>query len=328
MAGKEHSLAFLLLTFFLAIVDCTSSVLYVPFMSHLSSTYLVSHLVGQSLSGLIPSFLALGQGVGGNPDCISINGTLHPVYPEARFSVNVFFLLLTFLAFLSWLAFFALEHLRGFFGIDVRASHTKKTDSQNNWPEQSVDERVQESPSPTIQTALLKPRIAGKTILTLLICEAAICCITNGILPSIQPYSVLVYGNVAYHFVVSLSAISSASGTFLSSFLNRHHRLVLPICLTVALASALYILASALTSPSRLITGSFGSVFIVLIWMSNNCLFSFSRATIMRLLRSQPDSHRYLFLGGVFTQIGSAIGAITMFGIINYTKAFQSFSPC
>lgn len=60
--GNEHSVAFLLLTFFLAIVDCTSSVLYTPFMSSVPSKFLVAHLIGQALSGLVPSFTALAQG--------------------------------------------------------------------------------------------------------------------------------------------------------------------------------------------------------------------------------------------------------------------------
>lgn len=63
IGDNQHSVPFLVLTFFLATVDCTSSVLFVPYMSKTPSKYLVSHLIGQSLSGLIPSSLALIQGL-------------------------------------------------------------------------------------------------------------------------------------------------------------------------------------------------------------------------------------------------------------------------
>ena len=94
-------------------------------MSHIASGFLVPHLVGQSLSGLVPSFLALIQGVGGNPDCINVNGTLVPKYSEPQFSVNVFFILLTILVIISWIAFVFLENLKRYFDIDVTAKETQ-----------------------------------------------------------------------------------------------------------------------------------------------------------------------------------------------------------
>ncbi len=60
------------LLFFLSLVDCTSSVLFVPFMASLRPRYLTSYLVGEGLSGLIPAAVALAQGVGGNPRCLNV----------------------------------------------------------------------------------------------------------------------------------------------------------------------------------------------------------------------------------------------------------------
>lgn len=59
---SKHSVVFFVLTFFLAIVDCTSSVLYLPFMSRVPARFVFAQLIGQALSGLVPSFLALIQG--------------------------------------------------------------------------------------------------------------------------------------------------------------------------------------------------------------------------------------------------------------------------
>lgn len=64
LQGSQHSVAFVVLTFFLALVDCTSSVTFLPFMSRLPSYYLTTFFVGEGLSGLLPALVALAQGSG------------------------------------------------------------------------------------------------------------------------------------------------------------------------------------------------------------------------------------------------------------------------
>ncbi len=63
IAGAKHSVALLVLTGCLAVVDCTTSVLYQPFMAHFKSKYLLSLLIGEGLSGLIPGIIAIIQGI-------------------------------------------------------------------------------------------------------------------------------------------------------------------------------------------------------------------------------------------------------------------------
>nr|CAD7570718.1 unnamed protein product [Timema californicum] len=70
IGGEEHSTALFALVFFVALVGCTSSVLFMPFMRHFRNIYLISYYVGEGLSGFVPSIAALVQGVGGNPTCI------------------------------------------------------------------------------------------------------------------------------------------------------------------------------------------------------------------------------------------------------------------
>ncbi|XP_038050964.1 solute carrier family 52, riboflavin transporter, member 3-B-like [Patiria miniata] len=79
-----HSTALLCLAFFLSIVDCTSSVAFTPFMSVLKNSYLTWYFVGEGLSSLLPSVVALIQGVG-TKECVAnstyinetiINGTV------------------------------------------------------------------------------------------------------------------------------------------------------------------------------------------------------------------------------------------------------------
>ena len=81
IGSNEHSMALFILVFFLSLVDCTSSVLFLPFMGVFKDIYLNSYLVGEGMSGFVPSIAALVQGVGGNPYCDNVtvidkNGTL------------------------------------------------------------------------------------------------------------------------------------------------------------------------------------------------------------------------------------------------------------
>ena len=75
IGGVDHSTALFILVFFLSLVDCTSSVLFLPFMGIFKDIYLNSYLVGEGLSGFVPSIAALAQGVGGNPYCEEVNIT-------------------------------------------------------------------------------------------------------------------------------------------------------------------------------------------------------------------------------------------------------------
>uniref|UniRef100_A0A8C5KXA8 Riboflavin transporter n=1 Tax=Jaculus jaculus TaxID=51337 RepID=A0A8C5KXA8_JACJA len=75
--GGHHSIAFIVLTFFLALVDCTSSVTFLPFMSQLPTYYLTSFFVGEGLSGLLPALVALAQGSGVST-CVNVSETSAP----------------------------------------------------------------------------------------------------------------------------------------------------------------------------------------------------------------------------------------------------------
>lgn len=64
VGGSNHSTALFSLVFFLALMSCTSSVTFIPFMGHFKPGYIVAFFIGQGVSGLLPSLVALIQGVG------------------------------------------------------------------------------------------------------------------------------------------------------------------------------------------------------------------------------------------------------------------------
>lgn len=61
--GGPHSIVLLTCAFLLSIVDCLSSVTFLPFMARFRSVYLTPYLIGEGLSGFLPTILALVQNV-------------------------------------------------------------------------------------------------------------------------------------------------------------------------------------------------------------------------------------------------------------------------
>ncbi|KAL7883784.1 hypothetical protein SRHO_G00014420, partial [Serrasalmus rhombeus] len=112
--GVQRSVPLLLLTFFISIVDCTSSVTFLPFMMQLKPEYLTTYYIGEGLSGLVPAIVALIQGVGvmhcvngtqnlnlneaaqlqGRNESVEPLDYLVPLYLPAKFSAEAFFFFL------------------------------------------------------------------------------------------------------------------------------------------------------------------------------------------------------------------------------------------
>ena len=114
--SSPHSVGLFISVFFLSLVDCTSSVLFLPYMGLFRSLYLNSYLIGEGMSGFVPSIAALAQGVSGNPVCTNMtldNGTVveEAVVGEPRFSTSHFFTFLLAMMVISLVAFLLLHYL-------------------------------------------------------------------------------------------------------------------------------------------------------------------------------------------------------------------------
>ncbi|KAK2140985.1 hypothetical protein LSH36_1190g00093, partial [Paralvinella palmiformis] len=117
--GQPHSTALFVLVSFLALVDCTSSVVYLPYMGRYKPQYVTAYYIGEGLSGMIPGFVGLIQGVESEPECLNqtvfvINETtgenvtdykIVAEYPPPLFSVQVFFFFLFGMMLVSGTAF-------------------------------------------------------------------------------------------------------------------------------------------------------------------------------------------------------------------------------
>ena len=156
-------------------------------------------------------------------------------------------------------------------------------------------------------------------MLPLLVIQCLVCCLSNGALPSIQTYSCLPYGNMVYHFAVTLNAMANPLMAFLAFFLPCNKRSVIYMLTGVGCVLSGYIIATALESPKMIGGQSVGGSLVVLTWVLNGAVFSFVKVSVAGMCRTSG----YLFSCGVVTQVGSAVGALVMFLLVN--EVMRSF---
>lgn len=149
-------------------------------------------------------------------------------------------------------------------------------------------------------------------------------------IPGIQSYSCLPYGNTAYHLAVTLSSMANPIACFVAFYVSSSVvKRTLPLIVSLGSVCAAYIIATAVLSPEPPLQDSTaGKVLIVFVWIAFTALFSYSRACIASILRNTTTGHKSLFFCGIFTQIGSTMGAVLMFVLLNTTQIFNAYYPC
>ncbi|NWI28720.1 S52A3 protein, partial [Sula dactylatra] len=348
IAGRTHSTAFLLLTFFLALVDCTSSVTFLPFMMQLQPQYLTTFFIGEGLSGLIPALIALGQGSGisscanitykvnittGNETMESTIFQLNTHNLPANFSTFVFFLLMTVMMLACLLAFFFL----------ARQPKVWELSQQQLFPSNIMLSSFDQIPNNGASSRLSggcpgpkdakKPRdirmvsypLAKLTFIYLVI--AWVSALMNGILPSVQSYSCLPYGNTAYHLAATLSSMANPLACIVAMVLPSRSLALLGTLTMAGVGFGAYNMAIAVMSPCPLLQQSeWGDALIVLSWVLFTGTLSYVKVMAGVILRSR--SHSALVWYGAAEQLGSLLGALLMFPLINVYGFFKSANAC
>ena len=123
--NKTRSIPLLVLSFCLALVDCTSTVVYIPYMERFPDKFISALFMGEGFGALFPSLVALVQGSynGGsdnstNTETLTASGNQSTLSDKASssndgllFSVDVFFVLLAIMTCVSGVAFALLNWL-------------------------------------------------------------------------------------------------------------------------------------------------------------------------------------------------------------------------
>ncbi|CDW58361.1 Riboflavin transporter 2 [Trichuris trichiura] len=312
---QSHSISLFVLFFIHAMIDCTSSVLYMPYMCNFHPSFTNAYFVGLGLSGLIPSVLSLGQGTG-DIHCAFNNATntseKQPV--EARFSVQLFFVLISFWLCLGLLAFLLLHYMPGAAAI----THSTYRDSSD---EESIEAQKQ-------SCSLTKARMAKSEYYFMLIVTMVICGLVNGVLPSIQSFSSLPYGQTVFQLVIVLSNVANPVCSYLTFLISISSNRIICFFVGLIIIGSAYIIVLAAASPVALLGDNLGGPFLcVFSFVVVTGVCSYLRTVVADKIRNSNIESRMFYCGAV-SQIGSFVGALVMFPLVNVYGVFNSVDPC
>uniref|UniRef100_A0A3Q0S6Z5 Riboflavin transporter n=1 Tax=Amphilophus citrinellus TaxID=61819 RepID=A0A3Q0S6Z5_AMPCI len=336
-AGASHSTAFFVIIFFLSLVDCTSSVTFLPFMMQLPAKYITTYYIGEGLSGFIPGVVALAQGVG-MAICVNSSetsgnntGSLHTEYLPPNFSTEVFFFILGAMMCISLAAFVALNRLPRIYELStenlVQDTVPSVSSGLDNSGAETDGERVRNNGEMANQGSHMMAKYSMYQLTIIYFLVAWVNAATNGLLPSVQTYSCIPYGNLAYHLSASLASVANPLACMLAMFFQNRSLIFLGILTVVGTGFGSYNMAMAAMSPCPLLHGTaVGEAIIVLSWLFFTGTLSYVKVMVGVILRDQ--SHNALVWCGAATQMGSLVGSIIMFPLVNIYRLFKSGDFC
>lgn len=245
IGGSLHSVPLLVLSFLLSVVDCTSSVTFLPFMMRLRPQYLTTYFAGEGLSGLVPALVALIQGVGvvycqNSTLADAANKTvenstmvgsseLQAIYQPAKFSAQVFFTFLSAMMVVCLAAFILLNHHPAvarekkndmYFSGDLTPGKGEQGLSLHaQTPEQKPMLNPQEAIRWEPKSSFGRGTYSNLEVVFIFVVLAWVNALTNAVLPSVQSYSCLPYGNNAYHLAATMAAVANPVACFIAMFM-------------------------------------------------------------------------------------------------------------
>ncbi|XP_076284224.1 solute carrier family 52, riboflavin transporter, member 3-A [Lasioglossum baleicum] len=332
--GVEYSLVLFILTFFNALVGCFSSVLFMPYLRNFNKNYLISFFIGEGLSGVLPSIVALLQGVADTSECIaSNNNTTDPTRPSLKFSSNDYFLFIFIVLFLSLTSFIILEY-------SSLVQSTKDHDKSDNTisdetrisiPNESNNRKDYPLTEPKENSELYDNNDKGlvtRTRCYLFILLTVCCFFSNGFFPGIQSYSCLPYGDIAYKLSVTFAQFANPLVCLLAYWFIVSDVKSITYLTMICSAIGSYVIYLALMSPSPpLQDTTLGVCLVVIAWTTLVGFISYLKLTIVSVLRN-AELPATLLRAGAFMQVGSASGAIVSFLAINLTNYFNMHDHC
>ncbi|XP_073787768.1 riboflavin transporter 2 isoform X2 [Danio rerio] len=304
--GVERSVPLLLLIFFISIVDCTSSVTFLPFMTQLKAEYLMTYYIGEGLSGLVPALMAMVQGVG-VMECVNASLILRsnqshfnsseenanylvPSYQPANFSVEAYFFFLTAMMVVCLVAFLLLNYH------PAVARERPNGSPVSRWKNKKSEKKPMMNSQRTVQKARSSFGTGTYTwvqVVYIYIIITWVNALTNTGLPSVQSYSCLPYGDQAYHWSATMANVANPIACFITIFYTQRSLVLMGVLTSLGSLIGVYIMAMAVLSPCPLLVhDTSGAVIIVLAWFLFILVLSYvkfyERTPDFPLLRPPP----------------------------------------
>lgn len=312
--GSDYSVALYVFTFCFSVTACTSSVVFMPYMGRFKEIYLITYLIGEGLSGLLPSVVTLIQGVGGATECKmdTETGEWNKYTPSPLFGTREFYIICFALMVCSWIGFLLLDKLplakKHYANVTVETGN-KYTYDKSDKRDGDVEEL---------------PQISSSQYNLMLFLMGIITFFANGMFNSIQSYSTMPYGSQAYHLTATLSVIANPVACFLAIFLPHTSLKSITSLSVIGVLCTIYVFVTALMSPNPFLMDSWlGSTLVIFIWTILIGIVSYLKLCVISVMRAQGG--KALVWTGAVTQIGAAVGSVIIFALINYTKLFNAY---
>uniref|UniRef100_A0A673HIP6 Riboflavin transporter n=1 Tax=Sinocyclocheilus rhinocerous TaxID=307959 RepID=A0A673HIP6_9TELE len=292
--GVEHSVPLLLFIFFIPIVDCTSSVTFLPFMMQLKAEYLMTYYVGEGLSGLVPVLVAMVQGVG-VVECVNASQILksnetHLNGSERDANYLVLFFFLMAMMVVCLVAFILLNY------------HPAVTRERPNNINGNGDLILRYSEAQEHTHTWMQ-------VIYIYIIPAWVTALTNTGLASVQSYSCLPYGDQAYHWSATMANVANPIACFTL-------KVLMGLLTSIGSLIGVYIMGKAVMSPCPLC------------WRGSFFIFILSYVKVIVAVILRDEGHSALVWCGAVVQLGSMLGAVTMFPLVNIYDFFTSGDQC
>jgi len=290
IGGKESSISLIVLTFFAGVVDCMTSIVFLPFVAQYKSIHATALAVGEASTGLVAGIFAIIQNPGENPN----------------FPPSVYFGLMGVVMLCSGIAFSFLKFHR--VGKQDKTEEIQKetNDSEDNYSSLQV----------------------MKEISKILLLTFWLSFWQNGVLVSISTYATLPYPNgpQVLKWSVILGMIAPPISSLLTTFFQSY-RLILLTAL-YSITSILILVIAAMSPNPPLVSHRFAGALVVMLFTVNTSIISYTKTMIYLTLQrdiskvSVKKGMKAFRQVGLITQIGAAIGSFLMFVLINYAKVF------
>ena len=325
--GAQRSVYLLAGVFTLSLLDCSSSLIYFDYMKRFDSRYLTAVFLGEGLTGLPPSLLALIQGVGSEPLCALNNSNdtvVQPKFTEPRFSVTVFLFLIAGIIGLSLVAFLLLRCTN-----IVALAHA--TDAVNVTPTETRGDELVPMVAIVQPSSAARPTtsMTRRAFLVLLALNTLNSMILYGFLPSLSTYSVLPYGQKAYYYSTLLCPIAYPLALLLSMFWKTLSIAAVIVGSLFGLVLCAFIVLIAWQSPCPWWADTtHGAVVIISAWLLSTLIIAYLRITIGNRIKTEWSDERGMFYFGVSVQLGLLLGTVPSYVLVNVFHMFVARVDC
>jgi riboflavin transporter 2 len=325
--NRNRSVTLLILTFFLALLDCTAMVTFSHYMTRFRTEFTSALFLGESLTMIIPSLLAIVQGNGqltcvssANKNIISNVSTI-AIYKTARFSVSVYFLCIFLILVTSFIAFVLLQWTK-----------IAQNSSQNTTKESMILETnnantidIVIDSDTTIKSS--RHKLIPLLYILLLLGSFYTSSIIFGMVFSISAYVLMPYGHQIFYLGTILSpwmlALTWLFGT-IKPFVTKRYLLIMIILGSIIFGFDLIL---SLKSPCPLLVNTMkGNVLVLIIWLSTFILLGYPRLVIANYVRIHSTNGMFWF--GANVQLGALMGSIVAYLMVETFSLFKEKLPC